>query len=481
MNKKIYAVVGAAGAGKTQNILEWMQRFHNPQKNPDNNWIVSMPSVDMCNKLAAQHAWKTIHSGNHTSVYTAVIDWIKQHRTHSNQVLVICHETREMIDNADMHNYQLLVDDNTLKPEFIKLKGEEKHPVSNYWQPADSSNELCTQIMPTETLLYCMQHREDTVVCKDMLDLAQKAVSGKFQVHLTSKNDKHNNMYAVIIPQRDYYPDYTVVMGAHVLRDAWSALYADSIIECYRIQPPQTHSKQVTIHYFADGMLTRSRKDADPAAYQKIIKQINQEIGTQAKLVLKPRAENEDLYSITQEDSFLNTNCHGSNDYQNINNVVLTGVYNYETTYIKALSRLGYSPQQLYAIRTGETYYQTAMRSSLRNRHSSEQVNIYVIDQYSAEYLAELLRRDHGFDVRLCNKNMDLLLAKKAPGRPAAGLPVAVRNKIGKIVAQAQRGFYSQEENAKILMLNKQNKRCEVANLELFNQVSSNGLWLSKK
>jgi hypothetical protein len=83
--------------------------------------------------------------------------------------------------------------------------------------------------------------------------------------------------------------------------------------------------------------------------------------------------------------------CHGSNEYSDYNGIYISAALNRSPKHSELLKLVGLTKEKLLTATAHETYYQAVMRTSLRDKDSTNEVLIAVPDKFAAEYLGKLL------------------------------------------------------------------------------------------
>jgi hypothetical protein len=83
---------------------------------------------------------------------------------------------------------------------------------------------------------------------------------------------------------------------------------------------------------------------------------------------------------------------HGLNEYSSFHNIYIRAALNRSPQHYQMLRNLGFSSDEVDRATSQENYYQSAMRTSLRNPNSTELVRIIVPEKPSAERLSALMQ-----------------------------------------------------------------------------------------
>lgn len=431
---KIKLIKGPAGSGKTYSIPQWIAKYHCATTNPNNNWVISTPSVKAASEIylrlkqqvAGNFQVTKIDSSSNTnmsdnSVLLQTKSWLwkakKQNKT--NQILVICHATREKL-SYELQGTQLIVDDPLVSPEYATLPYDKIHKASDYWQPINDNSNF---IRPREDAVEAVKN-EHTVVSEQFKSKILSASLGLYDMYMSSyKDPKDLDHYrAARAPSQNYYPSGTIVMGAHVTRDAYYIRFPENCELVEELQVIGQQPRTVKIHYGTLENNTTYKKLDQPEFYVDFLSMVEQQIGDQPVLCLANKNDFSrfDLSKVSKPNwHHLSINSHGLNEYRHISNVVLFGAYNMEKDAYTAFKHLGYNSEDILKFRTIEFYYQAAFRSSLRDLESTVTVNIFVPDFKSADILREMIEQDHGFEVNMIDHDLDKKSIKKAQQRVA--------------------------------------------------------------
>jgi hypothetical protein len=83
--------------------------------------------------------------------------------------------------------------------------------------------------------------------------------------------------------------------------------------------------------------------------------------------------------------------CHGSNEYSDYNGIYVSAALNRPPKHSELLKLVGLTKDKFLTATAHETHYQAVMRTSLRDKDSTNEVLIAVPDKFAAEYLGKLL------------------------------------------------------------------------------------------
>lgn len=386
MKKVIKTDSAQCGAGKTTSIVDLVNNTFIPLKE---GVIIIQPSIIAINETQAKIPGSiAIHSGNCVNV----AEEIYKHIYGEKKVLIITHQAFLMLDIV-LPQWHLIIDEEIDPVQIFKLNlcdTADKLQLTDYYtfRDSDITGYKIVEAKDEAQVLKMAESNDD--VMKLFKSLNESVASQYHDVYITDDmvnkfTDSDGMLFAHALLRKDKFDHFKSVRF-------YGARFEESFLtkilgfECNVTRAFTQHNgKNVNIHY-ADNNGWSKNANINHADKKEVFLNYVKSHVTDKAIYL----DNNDQTQLASNSTFerLNHNPHGINKYNNLTQVVVMSAINPHNATIKFLKDVcGLNKYDIKQHYMASLYYQTVMRTALRNKHNDKKVDIYCLDGQIAMYL----------------------------------------------------------------------------------------------
>ncbi len=410
MDRRIYYVDGVCGSGKTQAMLELVNKL----EQCGGKTIIAQPSKALIGETRkglngrVETYTADIYAGEVSKRLTVGLsaNGLSQDGC---TVLTTHHTVLNAPTGQHRRHWHLFVDEipSVDKALYINI-GTTNKLIMPMLEAFDIGDNLCLGLCmaarskETWTSWKYAKTNESLIASQSLRDLAELLLSPNYDVlvdRASWQTAEHNNwqlrIHAVLKPEvLDGWASVRI-MGANFKRSMFYQLWQQAgveFVECPDLKGlPTKHNEQtserVRVHYFSARTWSKYlRNKAGERPFDGLVHQCNELFKGAAHLWVANNDIADDAWAGAQGTRISNV-AHGLNQYKDVNNIVFLSALNDLPAHYGFLERrYGVSGLALKAAKSYETLYQCVMRTSLRVDGQAT-VNVVVPDKEHADFL----------------------------------------------------------------------------------------------
>lgn len=483
---KALMIMGQPGAGKTQYFINSI--LPDLVKKRKNILIVN-PSQDICdqsyNDIRAKYPYYhtkqiTTKSLKNTgavdqsvtsSIYAALND-------RTNQIVLCTIQAFNLVCSTYYKNWQVVIDDPLpiISEEIIRIikpfKCDDIFTINEKKKNLIGLTEISKRFIDEQQIF-----NGNSMFGDNFYKIISQINYGKCDYYLqdtkkNSINSEHASTthFLLGVPKKTYFPSDVILIGDDVNKHEWvvvNKIDHDTI----QVEGDKNLNRKIKIRYYLkDANNTKYFKENYSNDYNRVINHILND--STPALYLNNVSYGK--FKVPSNWTKLSSNCYGMNSYTNYDRVVITLSSNMrKETQEKTIEQWKVSNNYLFERRMGQIAYQTASRSSIRDKNSDRPVIIDVIDHRTAKFLYD--KWNSCFDVTLEYIDLNLTYNDRILKSQNKWTNKSETVKATNIVKNAKNGYYSDEINARILSLDKD--RIKIKELSIWNKVTTRGTY----
>lgn len=435
MKRKIYTVDALAGAGKTTSAAKWAVKM---AKLGEKIAIVQ-PSKQLIEEffqkvsnMNTKDSFKVVRLDSDTCDIGTVTSGVIQHlkgvsgsnAPGNGEILFITHATFRNIPYWDRKHLWTIIHDEVVRVDQCwSLFLPETHKMLTDHLSVGDGNPLHYRLFPAVnadlTKIAQNQTKDDTWEKMGFTDIARDVISpnclvmtGKsaWNAYQNDRSGKEGTRFDVFsLLQPSIFEDFkqVIVMGAMLSDTVMSLYWANEGVTFKPFKPIEkglryrahTNGQRLTISYLLNdewsknvrGKAVGQSQDGKAVnALQKLEHEAIQMFGTERFLYMENKDAGGNKGRLSKETNGVQcpNSPYGHNEYQDINNVLITSAINPTPIHYAFLESKGISSESTKMAYYTQLAYQAIMRCSIRNPAATDPVQVVVPDRTCAEFLA---------------------------------------------------------------------------------------------